>query len=195
MIATISGIVLLSFFTLLGQPAGTSTPPVRWLMLMLPGTVAMGICLLLETSLAAVCSPLLPASFGLYLVLAPIIEEVIRCLLITLVEPSSPGEAIWVSGWMGVTETLLKAVLQPMTTGVHVFRVILVVPLHGLLGGILRPGWRFLPVTLAIHIGFNAGIAVGGTVGMIVSPMAVAIAFLVWMLGTERSTASKNSTG
>lgn len=192
-IATVAGLLLLGFFASLGHPAGNTAAPFRWLGMAFPGVLAMSACVLIETALNGVFEPIGIPFWMLAVFVAPIIEELARGTAILATAPLSPGEAVWMSGWMGVIETLLKAWFQPMGVGVHVFRVLLVVPLHGLLGGILRRGFAYLPLTMIIHFCFNSGIFIGGVGGMLISPMAAAIAFLAWVLATERSGEKNNS--
>lgn len=140
---------------------------------------AVLLCALLERGVQNIFS--LSAALSVILV-APIMEESVRLTLLRGFEIDSMRDAVWLSGLMGISESLFIFSFLENAGEVMFFRVMTSVPFHAFAGGIIFRRSSGIISTIILHSLLNYGVVSGGKTGVTLSIAAVVTASGIWYM-------------
>jgi len=153
--------------------------------------IAIGFCKFTEEG---ACVVGLRIAWICLIIVAPILEEFARFVVIRLLETETIDSATLVGGAMGIVETLIKGAMTFVEPATLIYRTIATVPLHAFGGGILSLGPGKLPITIGLHALFNTGIYFGGIWGAVSSFTAVGMSGIIWFLYLSEEQEKKETT-
>lgn len=171
-------IIVAGLSRLAGSRGRWEIGPGATLLLLGMAGAAMAAALFLER-LVATLAPW-PAWVGL-VVVTPLVEELLRFLVLQMAGVTSLGPATLAGGMMGLTETAFVVLRGPAGVETLAFRALASVPLHSFCGGGLGTGRGFLPIAVAAHLVFNLGFALGDLAGYAISLGGLGILAGFWL--------------
>lgn len=179
------------------SPGGTGFSLWRKVFVLFVGAIAMAALSVSGNSISAVLGshPLMAL-----VLIAPVIEEIARYMIIDLLDVEKPGGAVFTGGVMGVAESaLLLLGFGGCSLSTMVFRLLVSVPFHAFAGGMLfKSPWSLLPA-MFLHGLLNFGVYLGGSAGVLISFNAAVVAgfacFLMVFPYGDESEAANPTTG